>query len=83
VHFASDPIATVAVNLDPPAGEIVATRAALRSHVGVDLAFGRRLRARYSFSETIGPNPIGPELSPQGRRALMNFQNLFGVVVAF
>jgi hypothetical protein len=83
VRFASDPVETSAVGLDPPEGRIGATRPALRSHVGIDLAFGRRLRARYSFSETIGPNPVGPRLSPPGRRALLNFQNLFGLLVTF
>jgi hypothetical protein len=38
---------------------------------------------RYSFSETIGGNPISPRLSPPGERNLANFENLFGVVARF
>jgi hypothetical protein len=65
--------------IEPPA-EIVSTGIALRSHVGIDIALGRRLMFRYSFSETIGRNPISRRLSPPGRRGLANFQNLFGVI---
>jgi hypothetical protein len=80
VHFSSRETALVAAGLVAPASEISSTRLALRSHVGIDVALASRFRVRYSFSETIGPNPIGPHLSPPGRRPLMNFQNLFGFV---
>jgi len=83
VHFSSRETARAAAGLAPPDPTIAATRLALRSHVGIDVAIVERLRVRYSFSETIGPNPIGPHLSPPGRRPLMNFQNLFGLVTEF
>jgi hypothetical protein len=72
-----------ALDLNPPAGTITSTRIGLRSHVGIDFKFARRLAFRYSFSETISGNPISPSLMPPGRRGLMNFQNLFGFVSQF
>jgi hypothetical protein len=69
--------------LNPPAGTISSTRLGLRSHVGIDFKVARRLAVRYSFSETISGNPISLSLTPPGRRGLMNFQNLFGLVSRF
>jgi hypothetical protein len=67
----------------PPAAAIGSTGIALRSHVGIDVRLTRRLSFRYSFSETIGGNPISPALTPPARRRLANFQNLFGFVRRF
>jgi outer membrane protein W len=69
--------------LAPPAGAIRSTRLALRSHVGIDFAVGRTWSVRYSFSETIGGNPISPQLAPPGERGMANFQNLFGLLAHF
>ncbi len=56
------------------------TTVVLRSAVGIDVRVGRDWAVRYSFSEFIGPNPIGRQLNPVGERSLMNFQNLVGFV---
>lgn len=69
--------------LTPPAGAIASTHVALRSAVGIDFAVTRAISVRYSFSETIGGNPISPFLTPPGKRGLANFQNLFGVLGRF
>jgi outer membrane protein W len=84
LHFSSDEVAaTFGHGLMPPAGTIASTRIGLRSHVGIDFRLSRVLAFRYSFSETISANPISPSLAPPGRRHLMNFQNLFGLVGRF
>jgi hypothetical protein len=84
VHFSSDETgASAAQGLTPPAGKMASTQIGLRSHVGIDFKLSRVLAFRYSFSETISGNPISPSLTPQGRRRLMNFQNLFGFVGRF
>jgi len=84
VHFSSrDVVSVSSQGLSPPAGEIVSTRLGLRSHVGIDVRLSSRVRFRYSFSETISPNPISPALTPPGERGLMNFQNLFGFLTHF
>ena len=83
VRFRSMAVDAVLNGLGPPAQEIRATNAALRSHVGIDVALSPGMVFRYSFSETIGGNPISPHLSPQGERRLANFQNLFGVLTRF
>ena len=59
------------------------TTIVLRSAVGIDVRVGRGWAVRYSFSEFIGPNPIGRRLNPVGERGLMNFQNLVGFVRYF
>jgi outer membrane protein W len=83
-HFSSgDVTSTSDRGLAGPAGEIASTRIGLRSHVGIDFRLSRRVSFRYSFSETISSNPIGPSLTPPGQRGLMNFQNLFGFVGRF
>jgi hypothetical protein len=69
--------------LDAPDGDISSTDLALRSHVGIDFALSRHAAFRYSFSETIGGNPISPHLSPPGERGLANFVNPFGMVARF
>lgn len=84
VHFSSrDVVRSISSDLAAPDGAIIATKVALRSHVGIDLAVSRRVNVRYSFSETISGNPISPALTPPGERGLANFQNLFGLVVQF
>src|SRR5262245_10977604 len=81
LRFTSDePTDSRPRGLAPPSGRIASTQLGVRSHVGIDLRRSRRVSARYSFSETISGNPIGEALTPPGKRGLMNFQNLFGVV---
>jgi outer membrane protein W len=84
LRFSSDETAlAAATGLVPPPVSIESTKIGLRSHVGIDFKLSRALAFRYSFSETIAANPISPSLTPPGRRKLMNFQNLFGLVVRF
>jgi hypothetical protein len=84
VRFRSRPSSHALVNgAAPPTGDIESTDIALRSHVGIDFALGRTWSFRYSFSETLGGNPISPHLMPPGARGLANFQNLFGVIRRF
>ena len=66
-----------------PPETFASTQPALRIAVGADLALGRGWAFRYSFSETLGKNPISAQLSPPGQRNLANFQNLFGLVKTF
>lgn len=84
VRLESKPSATLTL-IGPTVapGEFTSTVFGLRVAVGTDLAMGRGWWFRYSFSETIGPNPISDRLTPPGGRALKNFQNLFGVVKTF
>ena len=83
VRFSASVIDSTMSGLNAPVWEITSTRVALRSHVGIDFALSSRTAFRYSFSETIGGNPISPHLSPPGQRGLANFQNLFGLVTRF
>jgi outer membrane protein W len=84
VHFHSGAaMDALTSGLVPPADAIRSTRLALRSHVGIDFAVGRTWSVRYSFSETIGGNPISPRLMPTGERGMANFQNLFGLLAHF
>jgi len=55
----------------------------VRTHVGIDVRLRGKLDFRYSFSETLGSNKIGQELSPPGTHKLANYQNLFGFIVRF
>lgn len=80
VHFASSEVAVVSSGLAVPPREFSSTRPALRSHVGIDIRISPALSFRYSFSETIGGNPISRYLTPPGKRGLANFQNLFGIL---
>ena len=66
-----------------PPRTLTSTDATLRVAVGVDVAVGHRWSVRYSFSESIGGNPVSPQLDPPGSRGLMNFQNLVGVIREF
>ena len=83
VRFTSAAVRTTSSGLAPPAPHITTTGLALRSHVGIDVVIARAVSFRYSFSEMIGGNPIGPHLTPPGERGLMNFQNLFGLLMRF
>jgi hypothetical protein len=84
LRFTSRTTATTTTgDLPVPPLRIASTRIALRSAVGIDIAVSAHLAFRYSFSETIGGNPISPFLTPQGQRGLANFQNLFGLVGRF
>ena len=83
VRFSSEEDGSRAQGLTPPGGVIGSTYIGLRSHVGIDFRLSRHIAFRYSFSETISSNPIGPSLTPPGQRPLMNFQNLFGFVSRF
>ena len=83
VRFSASVIDSTTSGLSAPEGDITSTQAALRSHVGIDVVLSSRTAFRYSFSETIGGNPISPHLSPPGQRGLANFQNLFGIVTRF
>ena len=74
-------VAVGAVQIPPPSFR--ETTIVLRSAVGVDVRVGRGWAVRYSFSEFIGPNPIGRRLNPVGKRSLMNFQSLVGFVRYF
>lgn len=55
----------------------------LRVAVGIDLMLSNRWGFRYSFSETLSPNLFSESLVPAGRKNLMNFHHLFGVVKYF
>lgn len=85
VHLSSTEEQTlVAVGaVELPAPTFRDTTVVLRSAVGIDVRVGERWAIRYSFSEFIGPNPIGRQLDPPGERSLMNFQSLFGFVRYF
>jgi len=83
VHVSSTAVMDRAVHGLTPPGDINATRAGLRSHVGIDVKLTGDLAVRYSFSETISGNPFSAALTPPARRRLANFQNLFGVVRRF
>jgi outer membrane protein W len=72
-----------AANATLPPANVNATRTLLRVAVGIDVAMGDGWSGRYSFSESISGNPFSAQLSPPGRRALANFQNLFGIVRTF
>jgi hypothetical protein len=84
VRFGSPASSDALVNgIAPPSGDIESTKVALRSHVGIDFAIGEGWSFRYSFSETIGGNPVSPHLMPAGQRGIANFQNLFGAIRRF
>ena len=64
-------------------GKFSSTDLILRVAVGVDVPIGAGWNVRYSFSESLGKNPISDHLDPPGSARLMNFQNLVGVVYRF
>jgi hypothetical protein len=69
--------------LRPPPATFTTTDFTTRVAVGADVPVGHGWGIRYSFSENLGPNPLSRQLDPQGRRGLMNFQNLVGVMRTF
>jgi hypothetical protein len=84
VRFESDAATrTLEHGMAAPSGDITATRAALRVAVGIDLRVAEAWSLRYSFSEAISGNPVSARLTPPAERNLMNFQNLFGLVLGF
>jgi hypothetical protein len=84
-HLSSTETRLVTAGGNPvlPPSHFASTDPVLRAHVGIDLRLAARLDFRYSFSDTIGRNPISKYLDPPGTRVLENFQNLFGFVVRF
>lgn len=83
-RFASDSApARVEHGLMAPHDDITSTRPVLRVAVGIDLMRQGPWSFRYSFSETIGGNPVSPSLVPEGQRGMANFQNLFGITRHF
>ena len=66
-----------------PPIRFTSTDVILRVAVGVDVPVGHGWNVRYSFSESVGPNPISRKLDPPGSRGLMNFQNLVGLMRQF
>ncbi len=66
-----------------PASRIRATKPGLRVAVGIDWRLATHFALRYSFSETIQPNPLSRSLTPPGERGLANFQNWWGVLWSF
>ena len=84
VRFETDSTGTrVDRGLPSPPAQFTSTDVTLRVAVGVDVPVGHGWNVRFSFSESIGPNPISPELDPPGTRGLMNFQNLVGLMRQF
>ncbi len=66
----------------PPA-TFSAVKPFVRVDVGIDMRIRDGWKFRYSFGETIIRNPISVQLTPQGKRNLASFQNLFGFVKEF
>jgi hypothetical protein len=64
------------LSLDP----VTSTHAGFRVAVGIDFAIGASWDFRYTYGDTITPNPISQRLEPSGRRRLANFQSLFGLI---
>jgi len=67
----------------PAPDEFSATEHGFRVAVGIDLALHHGWAFRYTFSETMMPNPVSKELTPPGEHSLKKFQNLFGIVKSF
>jgi len=76
VHFSASVIDSTASGLTAPAGEIATTRAALRSHVGIDVGLSSRTAFRYSFSETATPS--ARSCRRQGNGASRTFKTCSG-----
>ena len=66
-----------------PPSTFSATKPFVRVDVGIDMRIKSGWKFRYSFGETITRNPISVQLTPQGKRNLASFQNLFGFVKEF
>jgi hypothetical protein len=79
---------SLALTGPPPAPSVPLTSQttwlpAIRVAVGIDLLLPSGWGFRYSFSETVTANRFSTALVPPGRKSLMNFHNLFGVVRYF
>ena len=83
VHLATSPYASEASQGIIPPGAFHSNMAALHVAVGIDLRIRRGWAFRYSFAETLSPNPISRHLAPPGGRMLANFRNLFGIAKEF
>ncbi len=70
-------------DLPLPAASSASTFATTRTAVGLDIRLRSNWYFRYTFGENISHNPISAQLSPLAKRALKNFQNLFGIYRTF
>jgi hypothetical protein len=59
---------------------IESTKAGLRAAAGIDLVHRSGWGFRYCFVETLSGNPLAERMQPRGRKKLMNFQNVFGLL---
>ncbi len=66
-----------------PPTTFTAVKPFVRVDVGIDMKLKQGWKFRYSFGESILRNPISVQLTPQGKRNLASFQNLFGFVKEF
>lgn len=84
-HFASSAqrVTVQRGSLPVPPAAFTAAKPFVRVDVGIDMKLTRGWKFRYSFGETIIRNPISVQLTPQGKRNLASFQNLFGFVKEF
>ncbi len=84
-HFASkaERVTVQRGTLALPPATFNTTKPFVRVDVGIDMRITRGWKFRYSFGETITRNPISVQLTPQGKRNLATFQNLFGFVKEF
>ena len=85
MHFYSSEqsINTIIGNPTLPPQHFSSNHAVLHVPVGLDIRLKDGWNFRYSFSETLSGNPVGPQLSPPGTHNLQNFQNLWGIVYRF
>jgi Outer membrane protein beta-barrel domain len=85
IHLSSREKRTLALRGSPvlPSARFSSTNLVLRVAVGADVKLRGGWNFRYSFSETMGDNPISEQLSPPGSSSLKNFKNLFGIVRRF
>ena len=84
-HFSSraERVAVQRGTVALPPSTFSATKPFVRVDVGIDMRIKSGWKFRYSFGETITRNPISVQLTPQGKRNLATFQNLFGFVKEF
>jgi outer membrane protein W len=63
-----------------PSTKFSSIRPVLDVPVGMDVFLTKHICFRYSFSETRRHNDIDDQLRPRGSGALLDFQNMFGIV---
>jgi outer membrane protein W len=63
-----------------PSSRFSSIRPVLDVPVGIDLFLTKHVAFRYSFSETLRHNDIDDQLRPKGSSALLDFQNMFGIM---